>query len=104
MKTYNKLVRDNIPQIIEQSGKTCKTRVLSYDEYVEQLNAKLREEFAEYMQSGEVEELADIVEVARALAIAKGVSLAKFDEIRVQKANKNGAFAQKLFLEWVDGD
>ena len=104
MKIYNKLVRDNIPQIIKLSGKTCKTRVLSDDEYVEQLNAKLREELAEYLQSGEVEELADIVEVARALAIAKGVTVEDFDAIRAQKANKNGAFTQKLFLEWVDGD
>ena len=104
MKIYNKLVRDNIPQIIELSGKTCKTRVLSDDEYVEQLNAKLNEEFSEYLQTGEVEELADIVEVALALAVAKGVSCAKFHSIRTEKAHKNGAFAQKLFLEWVDGD
>ena len=104
MKIYNKLVRDNIPQIIEQSGKSCKTRVLNDDEYLTQLNAKLNEEFAEYVQSGEVEELADIVEVALALAAAKGVSHAKFDEIRAQKARKNGKFDQKLFLEWVDGD
>ena len=104
MKIYNKLVRDNIPQIIEQSGKTCKTRVLSNDEYIAQLNAKLHEELAEYLQSGDVEELADIVEVARALAVAKGVTIAQFDTIRAQKALKNGAFTQKLFVEWVDGD
>ena len=104
MKIYNKLIRDNIPQIIEQSGKTCKTRVLTDDEYVTQLNAKLVEELAEYQHSGEVEELADIVEVALALAQAKGVSRAKFDTIRTEKALKNGAFTQKLFLEWVDGD
>lgn len=104
MKIYNKLVRDNIPQIIRQSGKTCKTRVLSDDEYVRYLNAKLNEELSEYEQSGEVEELADVVEVALALAAAKGVSRAKFEAIRQEKARKNGAFAQKLFLEWVDGD
>lgn len=102
MKIYNKLVRDNIPQIIEQSGKTCKTRVLSDDEYLAKLNDKLHEEFDEYVHSGDVEELADIVEVARAIALAKGVTDAKFDEIRTQKAHKNGAFTQKLFLEWVD--
>ena len=104
MKIYNKLVRDNIPQIIEQSGKTCKTRVLSDAEYVVQLNAKLNEELAEYLQSGEVEELADIVEVVRALVAVKGVSCAEFDEIRAEKAQKNGAFDKKLLLEWVDGD
>ena len=104
MKIYNKLVRDNVPQIIEQSGKTCKTRVLSDGEYVSQLNAKLGEELAEYLQSGEVEELADIVEVALALARAKGVTAVEFDAIRTKKAHKNGAFDKKLFLEWVDGD
>ena len=104
MKIYNKLIRDNIPQIIERSGKTCKTRVLSDEEYVLYLNAKLNEELAEYQHSGEVEELADVVEVALALAAAKGVSHAKFDTIRQEKARQNGAFAQKLFLEWVDGD
>ena len=104
MKTYNKLVRDNIPQIIERSGKRCQTRVLNDDEYLAQLDAKLREEFAEYAQSGEVEELADLVEVALALAAAKGVPEAKFAEMRAEKASRNGAFAQKIFLEWVDGD
>ena len=104
MKVYNKLVRDNIPKIIEQSGKTCQTRVLSDDEYLAQLNTKLREEFDEYMQSGDVEELADIVEVTLALAHAKGVTTEKFDAIRTEKARKNGAFDKKLFLEWVEGD
>ena len=104
MKIYNKLIRDNIPQIIEKSGKTCKTRVLSDEEYIEALNAKLREEFDEYLRSGEVVELAYLVEVALALACAKGVTVEQFEVIRKEKAAKNGAFAQKRFLEWVDGD
>ena len=104
MKIYNKLVRDNIPQIIENSGKRCKTRVLNAVEYLEQLNAKLSEELAEYLQSGEVAELADIVEVALAIAEAKGVASDRFEVIRQEKAAKNGAFQEKLFLEWVDGD
>ena len=104
MKIYNKLVRDNIPQIIEKSGKTCKTRVLSDEEYIAALNAKLGEELGEYLQSGEVVELADVVEVALALANAKVVTDEQFEAIRKEKAAKNGAFAQKLFLEWVDGD
>ena len=104
MKIYNKLVRDNIPQIIENSGKTCKTRMLNDGEYTEQLNAKLSEEIAEYLQSGEVVELADVVEVALALANAKGVTDEQFEAIRKEKVAKNGAFGRKLFLEWVDGD
>ena len=46
---YNKLVRDKIPQIIEASGKTCETEVLSDERYLEMLDKKLNEELAEYM-------------------------------------------------------
>ena len=48
--TYNKLVRDKIPQIIEASGKTCETEVLSDERYLEMLDKKLNEELAEYQQ------------------------------------------------------
>ena len=102
MKIYNKLVRDNIPQIIEKDGKTCKTRVLSDGEFLEKLNAKLQEEVAEYLQSGEVEELADILEVVYALARVKGHDTQQLEDIRVEKARKNGAFEQKLLLEYVN--
>lgn len=38
---YNKLVRDNIPEIIDASGKTCRTEILSDDEYLKMLDSKL---------------------------------------------------------------
>lgn len=104
MKTYNKLVRDNIPQIIQSSGKRCQTRVLSDDEYLRCLGAKLQEELTEYLQSGEIEELCDIAEVVRAIVLAKGYTFKQFEIIRKQKAFKNGAFEQKLLLEWVDNN
>lgn len=37
MPTYNKLVRDKIPTIIEQSGKSFKSRVLQREEYQHEL-------------------------------------------------------------------
>lgn len=33
-KSYHKLVRDRIPEIIEQSGKTCVVSILSDEEYL----------------------------------------------------------------------
>ena len=55
MKTYNKLVRDKIPEIIMNNGaKSCKTRVLSNEEYLSSLNTKLQEEMKEYLESGEI--------------------------------------------------
>lgn len=45
---YNKLVRDKIPQIIEEAGKQYETKILSDMEYLEMLDKKLDEELAEY--------------------------------------------------------
>lgn len=39
--TYNKLVRDLIPESIQSSGKTCSTEILSDEEYLEFVDAKL---------------------------------------------------------------
>ena len=45
---YEKLVRDKIPEIIEKSGKQCKTEILSDEKYLEMIDKKLDEELAEY--------------------------------------------------------
>lgn len=46
--TYNKLVRDRIPEIIQASGKMCSTEILPDEDYLKYLDAKLDEELAEY--------------------------------------------------------
>ena len=48
VKIYNKLVRDRIPKIIENSGAECKIKILSDDEYLKMIDAKLDEELLEY--------------------------------------------------------
>lgn len=48
VKTYNKLVRDHIPAIIEATGAACETGILSDTDYLRLLDAKLDEELAEY--------------------------------------------------------
>ena len=103
MKTYNKLVRDKIPEIIKSNGaKSVNTKVLNDEEYLESLNTKLVEELNEYLSSGEIEELADLEEVLRAILDAKNTSYQDFEQIRQNKVNKRGAFKDKIFLESVD--
>lgn len=103
MKTYNKLVRDKIPEIIKSNGaKACNTRILNNQEYLIALNQKLQEELNEYLESGEIEELADLEEVLRAILDAKQTSYSEFEKIRQSKSNKRGAFKNKIFLESVD--
>lgn len=98
MKVYNKLVRDKIPEIIAgDNGKTCVTRIMEDDEYLETLNTKMQEELKEYLESGDVEELADLEEVLRAILDAKDVSYVEFEKIRNSKVEKRGAFKKRFF-------
>lgn len=95
---YNKLVRDKIPEIIAEQGKSCITRTLSKDEYLEALNAKLQEEVREYLESGDIEELADIEEVLRAILADTNISYKRFDKIRKAKARQRGGFKKRVCL------
>lgn len=99
MKIYNKLVRDNIPEIMIQNGAKPITRNLNDEEYLLELNKKLLEETNEYLVDGNIEEIADIAEVILAILKVKNISLEELDKIRVQKANKRGAFDKRIFLE-----
>lgn len=100
-KKYNKLVRDLIPDIIKKSGQTANTYVLNQDDYIKELDNKLTEEYEEYMDDQNVEELADIVEVIYAIVKSKGVTLDEFEEIRTRKVKKRGAFDNRVYLEGV---
>ena len=103
MKIFKKLVRDKIPEIIrEKDNKTCTTEILDNDKYLEELNRKLQEELKEYLESGEVEELADLEEVLRAILKAKKVDYNNFEKIRKDKVEKRGAFDKKIFLISTD--
>ena len=101
IKTYNKLVRDRIPEIIEASGNECKTEILSDEKYLEMIDAKLDEELAEYHKDQNIEELADLLEVIRAAAIARGYTLEELEAVRVKKAEKRGGFSKKILLKTV---
>ena len=98
---YDKLVRDRIPEIIENSGRRCVCSILSDDAYLTKLEAKLNEELAEYQESKSLEELADLLEVIRAVAVARGSSFDEVESIRMAKATARGGFERKILLEEV---
>ena len=102
MKQYNKLVRDKIPEIIEKSGRHLKYNVLNNDEYKIALDKKLDEEVSEYREAGNLEELADILEILYALCESSGGSIEELEQIRKKKAAERGAFKNKIYLEYVD--
>jgi len=98
MSSYNKLVRDKIPEIIKADGKECETRVLDDKEYLLSLNKKLDEELREYYETESIDELADMVEVIFAIVGQYGISIEEFEKLRLSKRQKRGGFDQKLFL------
>ena len=100
-KSYHKLVRDLIPEIIEESGKTCVVSTLSDEEYLRMIDEKLNEELAEYHADGSIEELADLIEVIYAAAKARGYTIEQLESVRVKKAQQRGVFDKKLLLTEV---
>lgn len=103
-RIYNKLVRDNIPSIIEGNRATPITRILNEEEYKKELEKKLYEEYNEVLEaSGEdrVEELADMIEVIKYLAKLEGKELEDVIKTADEKSTKRGAFNDRIFLEKV---
>ena len=99
MKTFNKLVRDKIPEIIESEGRKVETRILSVEEYRDELNKKLLEEVNEYLKDNNIEELADITEVIYGILNSMGKDPKDLEEVRKAKELKRGNFSKRIFLE-----
>lgn len=97
-----KLVRDRIPEIIRAAGGEPNVSVLDEAAFLAALREKLIEETGEFLESGDVSELADILEVVYALAQLEGLSTADLEALRLAKRAKRGGFEQRLFLESVN--
>lgn len=102
-QVFNKLVRDNIPNIIESNGEIAVTRTLDDSEYRKELYRKLEEETSEVIGAQEknntLEELADVLEVLRAIAELEKKNLDDIIELANQKKLKRGGFEKRIFLE-----
>lgn len=99
---HHKLVRDNIPTIIEQQHKTPITHIADEKEYHLELYKKLQEEVSEFLHDESVEELADILEVIYALARHEfHITPQELELLREEKAAKRGRFKKRIILEKV---
>jgi len=99
---HNKLVRDKIPDIIENSGRKAIYHLLSEAEYLIALDEKLFEEVNEYQADKSLEEMADVLEVLYAICKARGYSIEELEGKRLEKLIHRGGFEKKLFLEYSE--
>ncbi|MGC4940609.1 nucleoside triphosphate pyrophosphohydrolase [Kribbella sp. DT2] len=99
-----KLVRDRMPEIIRAKGETPIVYRAEPDEYRSRLRDKLVEEVDEFLgeddRDAALVELADVLEVVRALAVDLGSTAEEIERIRSEKAAERGAFAERII--WSD--
>jgi len=97
-----KLVRDFIPRIIEENGKTCEYYIADDEEYKTRLHDKMHEELNEFIENPCYEEAADIWEVLRALCLEHALSMEVVENVAMDKRQRRGGFYDKIILEKVN--
>jgi len=104
-KTYNKLVRDRIPEIIAADGRQCRTEIMSDDEYRQALLVKLVEEAQEVAAADRdelVKEIADLYEVIDALIIAFDLDREAVIATQQKRRDERGGFEKRIKLLWTE--
>lgn len=96
---YNKLVRDNIPEIIKSKGSNPIIHIADDEEFEVALRNKVQEEVNEFLENVCIEEAADILEVIQALCDFKKVDLSNLEEVRKKKVEERGGFEKRIILE-----
>ncbi len=97
--TYDKLVRDKIPENLEKRGITVITRTATDKEYITYLKRKLEEEVFEFLRDSNEEELADVLEVIKDIIRENGFTEEQIEMTRKKKLEEKGGFRKKLILE-----
>ncbi len=96
-ETYNKLVRDRIPEILDAKGIKYEQRIATMEEYKTELIKKLKEEVDEFLLAADSEELADILEVIEAFKMLPDYY--DVESLRKKKLNDRGGFHKRIILK-----
>ena len=97
-----KLVRDCIPQIIEEDGRTCKWReVADEGEHIIRLRSKMQEEVDEFIEDPCYEEAADILEVLKGFCHLHSLDFDVVVGVAQDKWERRGGFEGGIVLEKV---
>lgn len=102
MKKYNKLVRDKIPEILEEKKVRFKTHIATKKEYPDKLYEKLIEELEEFKANPNMEEFADMLEVIDFIGKYHNFNLADIKNVKKIKKEKKGGFNERIILDETD--
>lgn len=102
VKVYNKLVRDNIPNIIKNAGATPVCRILKRKEFIKELKNKILEEAQKLVETKKkkttINELIDIQELVDVLRREIDMPKQKFELLQMEKRKIRGGFENRMFL------
>lgn len=103
-RSYNKLVRDRIPQLIEESGRSYTSRALEKEEYFDALIDKIIEEIEEFRNSSNEEEIADVYEALDCLVQFKEYEPMHIDYLKLIRREARGSFKDGILLIDVEDE
>jgi predicted house-cleaning noncanonical NTP pyrophosphatase (MazG superfamily) len=98
---YDKLIRDKIPEIIENAGKEYEIHKADEQEYIEKLLLKVEEELAEFKEDPSIAEMADLFEVLDAVIGYYDFDKEQIKDYQEKKRKERGGFKRKLILDKV---
>lgn len=102
---FNKLIRDKIPEIIDQSGNNYEVRTLNEIEYLQALKDKLVEEAQEVAQAypeNLLKEFGDLFEVIDSILIAYKIPHEAVINQQQKTRKERGSFTKRLQLIWTE--
>lgn len=96
-----KLVRDRIPEIIRENDEYPVTETVYGEEREGYLREKIGEEADEFLESGEIEEIADLLEVIDTYLEHQDIDEEELYELKERKNKERGSFSEGIVLEDV---
>lgn len=103
--TYNRLVRDRIPDIIESMGNIPVWQELDEGGFAVALLETLVRSSERFAQTESLESLADVLESIDAWLELRGLTMEEVTRARAERRKRCGGYDRRRFLERVaDGD
>jgi len=100
-KSYYKLVRDRIPEVLDNAEKEYQVSQVRGEELTSFALKKLREEVEEFVEEPSAEEAGDILEVLGFICERLAIGEGEIKAARLSKRVTKGGFDMGFLLEWV---